>query len=1192
MLRIERLDVNGFKSFSERTTVEFTPGITAVVGPNGCGKSNIADALQWVLGEQSARALRGRRMEDVIFAGSEQRGPGGMAEVTLHLVGRNEEALPNGAERLLLTRRLFRTGESDYLIDGKQSRLSDIRALLDKIRAGRRTYGVIDQAHVASFVVSKPRERRLFIEEAAGIAGFKQRRRLSENKMEATRANLLRVDDILREVERQMRSLKRQASLARRARRLDEQLRALRTVWYRRRDRDLGVRVEEMTETHAVAEREAAHLERERGRVATLLASAREELEKGHADRERAVERSHEERLDEQRLRREIDTSRARAEALEQEAEHHEGEGRRLEADRARRREEIAALEQQLERLVTDLGDVEERLRSAESQLDDRRQTHSTFEDEATQLERSWFDKLHERADATAQLSAAREAAARDRQRAEEASEARDRLEASKSRAEVAFSEAREQLLTAERREQETTERLAEARREEEDSSRRLDEVRGQEAMVARQLGSVAGEKAALDSLEVRLAGADSAREVLEQADRRGLAARGVFGDALTVDKEIELAAEAFLADLLPSIVVDTADDVLRGAQLAGGGTVRFLPLDAPALGQSEGDGELPRRLAGDPRVRGRLRGRLRCSGASSGLDGSLIARVEDAVVVDELATGLELHRAFPNRSFLTLAGDVVASSGFVTIAARGDGGTDGMLSRSRRRQELTLVLSDLGVKNVEASTSLARAREAARAAETRRRAADEELRERHREATAQRMRVEQAEREVERLERESALAATVREQAESALGEIDLRATQLVAVVDTAEAVIAGARGALDVARENLRTHEEDVRQAAAIVGGLASDRRAFEERRVAVQRDVDRLQQELAELRAQTERGGEARQSARVEAAALRRRADEQERTLTLNLSRREEVEEEASGWGGRLASLTATVREAETRLDRVGEEFEGARARRESAMLEAERSRLALTHEREACREELGCEASSLPDVRPEGFEDEILDTDAMLKAEILQHKKKRERVGLVNPLAEQEYEELSVRYQELSTQREDLGQSIEELKEAIRRMNRESRERFQEAFNSIRRHYKEQFAVLFRGGRADLLLEDEDDPLESGIEIMCQPPGKKLQSVSLLSGGEKALAATAVLFAIFKFQPPPFCLLDEVDAPLDDANVGRFADCLKKFTEETQFILITHNKRSMEMADMLYGVTMPEPGVSHLVSMTLD
>jgi chromosome segregation protein len=385
---------------------------------------------------------------------------------------------------------------------------------------------------------------------------------------------------------------------------------------------------------------------------------------------------------------------------------------------------------------------------------------------------------------------------------------------------------------------------------------------------------------------------------------------------------------------------------------------------------------------------------------------------------------------------------------------------------------------------------------------------------------------------------------------------------------------------------------HEDETRASSLALGGLLTEVRAQEERRAALVRDLERMTRELEELTERSERGLEAGRRALADAGEARQRAAEREIDLAHTREARAAAAAEAAAGEARLAQDGAAVRDAEARLDAVLQELEEARARREQRAVEFERSRLELEHLVETCREELGVPPGALSTEAPllEGLE--MLDDDAALAGRIADARGRRERVGPVNPLAEQEYEELSTRYEQQSSQKDDLEATIAELNNSIKKMDRESKERFSEAFVEIRRHFREQFALLFRGGKADLLLEDESNPLESGVEIVCQPPGKKLQSVTLLSGGEKALAATAVLFAIFRYAPPPFCLLDEVDAPLDDANVGRFADALRGFADRTQFIVITHNKRSMEMADLLYGVTMAEPGVSRLVSMTLD
>jgi chromosome segregation protein len=1186
MLRIERMEVVGFKSFPERTVVDFPDGVTAVVGPNGSGKSNIVDAISWVLGEQSARALRGGRMEDVIFAGTEGRGPGGMAEVTLELSAR-EDILPGSRTKVTLTRRLYRTGDSEYLMDGRPTRLADIRGLLEQVRAGERTYAIVDQGRVGSFVTSKPRERRQFIEDAAGIASYRQRRRLAEMKLEATKANLLRVDDILREVERQRRSLQRQASLARRARRLDEELRGLKTLWYGRRSVGLERRTEELSEFAAVAQREGEHLEAERSRQARVVAEVRARLEASHAARTAAVDEAHRRQLDEERLAAEIEAARARAGTLEEEAGRQEDEGRRLALDRTARVAERDSLARDVEGLDGRLAALAGEVAEAEARAEATRQEHRALADEATRLERGLYESLHQRAEIVARLSAAREALTREGNRADEARAAGARIGASRSEADALVEAAWAALHAADAEAAARLLAVQSARQAEADAAAALDAARRDEAGLASELDKKSGESAALASLAVRLAGADSAREALERAREVQLEARGVVADALEVDPEVERAAEAFLSGLLPGVVVDGEADVLRAAGLGLAGRVNYLPLDAP-----DGAGarpELPGELLADPRVRGRLAARVR---PRPGWGAAVWERVEDAILVDDLPAALELHRRFPRFHFLTPEGHAVHRDGIVAIEGRATETGLGLLARARRRDELGREVEQLSARREQAAERLDAARNALEAARAARAAAEEALAEARGAAATAKMTWEQSGRDQERLAREAVLIGGVLEAAERGREEAQRRAESLEGQVTGADEQIAADRLALEAARERVLGHEDATRGASLALAGLLTEVRAQEERRAGLARELERMTRELDELAQRSERGLEAGRRALADAAEARQRAQDREVDLERTRAARVAAEAEAAAGEARLARDGGAVREAEARLDTVLQELEEARARREHRATEFERSRLELERLVETCREELGVLPGELPAEVPQLEGLEMLDDDEALAGRIADARARRERVGPVNPLAEQEYEELSARFELQSTQKQDLEATIAELNNSIKKMDRESKERFSEAFVEIRRHFREQFALLFRGGKADLLLEDESNPLESGVEIVCQPPGKKLQSVTLLSGGEKALAATAVLFAIFRYAPPPFCLLDEVDAPLDDANVGRFADALRGFADRTQFIVITHNKRSMEMADLLYGVTMAEPGVSKLVSMTLD
>jgi chromosome segregation protein len=1189
MLRLERLEVVGFKSFPDKTRVDFPSGVTAVVGPNGCGKSNIADAVQWALGEQSARALRGARMEDVIFAGSSDRGPGGLAEVTLHLVAENG-GLPilGDRARVSMTRRLYRTGDSEYLLDGKRSRLQDIRQLLDEVRAGVRTYAIIDQSRVGSFVVSKPRERRVFIEEAAGISGYKQRRRHAELKLEATRSNLLRVEDIVREVERQRRSLQRQASLARRARRLQEEYVALKTFWFARRWRSTTVRGADLEELLAVCRREAHHLEAERERQTGRLDEARGRLREAQSAREAIVERLHALQLDQERCSAEGQGARERAASLEEEARRREGESEQLEQDRALREREAASHAGQLEAMERDLAELEGAADRARGAVTAARDEHRAARERAAELEARLYDRMHARADLSARLSAAGEAALRESRRVEESAAAGERLSATLAEARAALGDAERELDAAGREADRLAAEARAAREAEETASAELERARAEDATVAAELGTRAGELGALDSLDVRLAGAEGAREALEHARAGRLAARHVVADLVAASPAVERAAEAYLDDLLPAVIVEETDEVLRGAELGIRGRLRFLPLDAPNGGRGP-QRELPAELLADPRVTGRLAPEL---AAQPGVDGAVTGRLRDAVLVRDLAAALELHRRWPEWTYLTPEGHSVAASGMVSLEGPTREASDGLLARARRREALSELVETLERRRAEARGAVEAARERLAAARRARGEADEALGEARRHVAGARVKAEQAAREQRRLDREAALAGQVHEAAERGLAEARERAAELEREMAEVDGQLATAREELDQARQVAQEREEALRAAEARSADLEAERRGQGERRAAVAAQLERARRELGDLEQRSVRGAEVQRQALVEATRLRERASQLEADLVRLRDERVDLDEQVTAAGRQVEAAAATVREREAALEQAGVELEGARARREQAALEVERIRAEIEHLEESCREELEQEPGALPAERPDSVDPELFASEGRLAARLAELREKRGRLGPVNLLAEGEFEELTRRWDELTAQRDDLQATVDELTGSIRRMNRESKQRFLDAFTEIRRHFREQFATLFRGGRGDLVLEEEDDPLESGIEILCQPPGKKLQSVSLLSGGEKALAATAVLFSIFRYHPPPFCLLDEVDAPLDDANIGRFAEALRGFASRTQFILITHNKRTMELADLLYGVTMPEPGVSRLVSMTLD
>jgi chromosome segregation protein len=1192
MMKIERMQISGFKSFSETTEVVFPDGITAVVGPNGCGKSNIGDAINWVLGEQSAKSLRGSSMQDVIFNGSEARKPHGMAEVSLHLAGRISG---DGGEKkqISITRRLFRDGESDYLLNGAKTRLRDIQELLREERVGAQTYATIEQGRIDQILNAKPKDRRLIIEEAAGIGGFKHKRRLAELKLEATHANLLRVNDIVVEVARQIGSLRRQAAKARRYGRLREELHARGAVRFgakaRRLDAEL-TRVRDAEASALAAEAESS------ARLATLESSI--VAERTSLDDAVRAGRARTEAL--HQLELEIDRGEAAVTACRTRIAECEADDRRLSEDIAALESRQLATGGQATAHATGLAAEEAGLSAATLRLDEhrRRVAEGTLardgrRDRVEILRPLQFESMNRLAELRnrcrsieehlSRLTASRERLEREREAAQDdhrrtSDEAADLLERAQS-GRAAVAEIRDAVARAEAD-------LSGARARHAGAMEQLAAARDRESSGASALRT-------LEDVATRFAGvSDGVRLLLTGGVGAGVRTSGVVADFVEASREVEGAAEAYLQGILPAVVVEDDTDATRAAGLIlaeGAGRTMFLRKARTAGAAASGAGAngrapLPEALRGDPRVIGRLKDRLRFR-SDDGFVGSCIG---DAVLVDSLDSALALHRAHPIFDYLAPTGEVVYASGIIAAGGRVAGDL-GLLAHNRK-------MADARAQLTEASAA----------------------------ANALQADVERLRGEVDRLESAWAEGRRTLEAEERRANELE---TQRLRTDDEKER--AGRR--LVVLAEELEAVAADATRLTVELDGSAAFVRAAEDEHVrseeALHAEVAALAADEAELRARID--GEA--AARADAAARQERVEAARReharfaeSLAEIVARLDgaRAERDAAATRGREAAevLRATEGEltAQWELRRVraqqAAELDEELLRRRTALQEQD---AALANERasqDAAREtarELGLARTraesdrrfldelavqelgvTAEDAAASVGDDALRDADdRALDAEIAGIKAKVDAIGPVNLMAIDEFRALEERHAHLSAQQKDLVDAIASLRETIKRINRNSREIFLEAFETIRAHYVETFKVLFNGGRADLALDDGDDALECGIEMIAQPPGKRLGSVSLMSGGEKSMAALALLFAIFRYQPSPFCLLDEVDAALDELNVGRFTRMLAEYAHHTQFILITHNKRSMEAANLLYGVTMEEAGVSKLVSMRL-
>ncbi len=1261
-MRLNRLRIAGFKSFPERADLAFDTGVTAIVGPNGCGKSNVIDAITWVLGEQSARSLRGERMEDVIFGGSDARRPTATAEVRLQLSqvtaalallgGRNGgsgQASGNGgngahgtgrdaaadaadaaaaaavaepdddfdetpciARDVEVGRRLFRSGESEYLIDGQVCRLRDVQDLLMDSGVGVKAYAVIEQGAIGQILSARPLERRRLLEEAAGVTRYKNRRRSADLKLEAARQNLTRVDDIVFEVDKQRGALKRQAAKARRYGRLREELRRWEKVSYARRGTALALAIESadrrLDEARARETGAAA-------RVAALEAAHEQQrLELAAADRSATAARdaAHAHELAAGRLQQQIEFETQQVASLTDASVRGAAELEALEAKRQPLQAELSAqadawkrCDAEREAAAGGLAGAETALAAAQTALEgldadveaSRNEVFATM-NAATVLQHvlKSVPEAIDRVDAdiakleaevadvateSARLAAGREAATALAARVEAALEATRAARAERGAEHVTARQARESRIAA-----------ARARENE--------------------LTSLSARVASLEELVAAREGYNDAARLLLSQPPEAFGHLGSVADHLNVDREHERAVEAGLGELLQCVVVRSEQEARAGMELAaanGAGRCGFLLAAA-------GDG-------GEPASRPApaltpFTDLARVDGRGAAAVRRLLARRWLAPTFEAAAAAARDTR----ETIVTPEGVVFRGSAVVhgggRSETRGILRTEGELEELRGRREAEQeAVRRLGAEVAELDAAVARAE-----AELESLQADEHAREK--ELLEARLGLSRCDEEAARLgQRHDVVRTECRKAREerAALTTKQAEARDAVAKLEVdqnaAEERCSAAQRRLFDARESVEALGREANQARVAHAELV-------ERAAGLEADVSRLREAAAELERRASARGADNDRAATELDALRASIARTEVQLDAETGQLEVRREEVRA----ADACTADLRE---RIDAQGREVHGARegldgVHAEVARIEVERAKAEAEHATLAatCRDSLqadldqvraeveqwerdGVVAGAVE--RPALLDDEGDEAEApaagadgedgrpgpaLLTAEevIGELRAKIDRLGPVNLMAIDQFDELEQRHDFLTTQRKDLLDSIQSTGAAIERIDATTRERFREAFTAVNEHLQATFSTLFGGGRAGLVLLDEDDVLESGIDIVAQPPGKRLQSIQLLSGGEKALTAMALMFAIFKYKPSPFCLLDEIDAPLDEANVGRFVEMLRGMEDCTQFVVVTHNRKTMEIADRLYGVTMEEPGVSKLISVRLN
>lgn len=1169
-MRIKRIDIVGFKSFVDKMSFEFPDGIVGIVGPNGCGKSNVVDAICWAMGEQSAKKLRGKMMEDIIFGGSESRKPHGMAEVSLFFS--NDDGLAPAAfneyAEIVVTRRLYRNGDSEYLINKTPCRLLDITELFMDTGVGAKAYSIIEQGKIGMVLNSKPEDRRFLIEEAAGVTKFKARKKSALRKIDATRHNLERLNDIISEVRRQTGSLKRQAKKAERFRELRDEQRLIETRLAFDRYRDL---------TSGIHEK-----------------SGREKQLQAVVDEKTTLQSEQEIRLEKSRLDQSV---RERTVAEEQERVFHlTTEIQKLESTIDGNLKEVEMVTRQQERHAVEEAETVQRLSQLDNEENALAQNLSSFRDEMVVEERRLVEAEQKLSDITMQESKSAQSLEDERallyqslgeitrfSSQKEDSERRLQslaLQTEKSHAEVgALQKSNDEVgrqvaelgetlsqvkverngLQQKRAELEAEQKSLESRCESNEQA--LQEKR-------EELNRLQARLESLRQIEKNLEGYDSGVKSLLSDSHLSQNFEGMVADQFDVPAQYESAVEAVLGDRLQSLLAkDTAGplaavDYLRQAE----GRCTFL---------------LPEFKIAAPAT---------MPGVSLAVK---IGIGNDQSILNALLSGVQLVDNLQDYFSGNLPpGTILVTETGETLSARGEftGGSrevlqQGLLHKKREIKDLDESVSGLSTQvrllteekeslraGLNETTDALRDVEAAlhrnelQSVESSRDLASRKL-----EAERLQDRLEVLNFEAEQLREENSALTTQLQESSSSHDVQILEKERLEKNVLELQSTVQQLRQARETVAEEVTRVKVAVASCREREEGGRQGMEQFSRMRVEQQHRVTSLRKMQTDATETCQRLSTENERLREKLAVMFENRDSQSGAV---IRLREAFE-----------SGRAEIDQQEAKLKALRAELSGFQAELSDLQLAGRELELEAEHLRDSIMEKHRVDLRGYTE--PEG------EWDRTGKSRRLEELRRQiESMGEVNLTAIDEFQELEERYTFLSTQREDLQESLAGLQAAISKINRTTRRRFRETFDLVNAKFQENFPRLFRGGKAILRLTDEEDLLETGIEIDAQPPGKKLKNVTLLSGGEKALTAVALIFSIFMVKPSPFCLLDEVDAPLDDANIGRFNDIIREMAKTSQFILITHSKRTMEIVDTLYGVTMEEPGVSKTVSVRIN
>ncbi|UCE41126.1 MAG: chromosome segregation protein SMC [Candidatus Aminicenantes bacterium] len=1152
---IKKLELQGFKSFPEKTKIMFHPGITVIVGPNGTGKSNIVDALMWVLGGKRLKSFRGERGTEMIFNGSQQNAPMSMADVTL--------SLEDKADQLKINHRYFRSGESEYRLNGKLVRLKDIQEAMWKKSIGEKEYFVIEQGAIGSFLSSKPMEKRHLLEEAAGTAYYKDKKRQAQNKLENSEQNLTRLEDIIAEVSKAKNSLKRQANAAIRYRKLRENIRHLTAFNFRKRIHELEQQQEETLSGYNKSLNRENQISLKLKEEEANLAAMRKDV----WDQEKTIKESRENLFG---TRTQIAKAESEKDKESRRSDFFADKKKGAESGRGELAQELESIKQaqsdatkQIEKFQENLDQIRKNLKKAENKnqsvqmdLDAGQKKIEILRNEHLQHLSEYTEIKNERAKTEKEYELV-----------------------NRQQEKLQFQLGTEKDLLAQKKKvfQQKGDEFAKTQTLFNLQSEELDKMRSESEEYQASIQQIQDKIAGLSSKREKTLHQLHALEKMEETERASAipsdieGALGILADLIDAEESQAPLIDLFWKEETKASLLD-AESFLRTLSDKG------LKGSFLLLHPHERKTAVPK-VQDDPRVIGLLKSHIQPSQTIK----DKLSHLEDAIITKDIKSAVELWLDHPSLNYVTASADVLFSSGFLKAGDR----KEGLVTLRREKAKLQNAIDQLEkeihpltIQLEEKTGQKAKMDEKIQSHSSQIGETTKKIEEAEKVRLVEQAEVEKMETNISLIEKELAILAEDKAQIQKNLDSLKINTqliedkeeerkktilTQETALISLQEAWEKGRRGFFEL-KSNADLLTEKINNLNAQMSTLEQRKQAIQAKTESLGSEIKKSEQEKQQIKKNIRYFTE-------EIKKLNKELKDKEDKLIQDETRFKQMQKEQKVQEERVEN---TREESEARKEeRVKWEIKKAERERDLVNLE------------ESCWQEI---KKTLREVKKDMPIEDIPDED--IEGSLTKAQEQLQSFKAVNLMAEEEYEIHKKRHDFMIKEREDLQESIASTREAIKKIDQESKTQFLKAITEVNKNFKEIFGLLFQGGHAEVKLTDPHQVLESGVEIVAQPPGKRVQNLNLLSGGERALTSLAFFFALFQYKPTPFCMLDEVDAALDEVNLGRFLNLMKKVKEKTQFILVTHNFKTMEVADYIYGTTMAEPNITSIYSMKIE